>query len=154
MHLDDQTRALMIENESETVSTQDIRNFLFLIPENVPEQERSVVLAAARRMTEHGYVYLAEGGRKDAEDIEQIRHLPLSMEHMPAFGLTTTVVVLHREDLAQKALETYPDAQVFLMHQCASIGVEKEAGPTIASEHYFSHLRPWLVTGQMAAIRH
>ncbi len=156
MNLLDQSHGSLIERqplEAEAPAAHGIRNFLFLIPENVPERERSVVIAAARRMTEHGYVYLAEGGRKDAEDCDEVRHLPLNIEHLPAFGLTTTVVVLHREDLAQKALDTYPDAQVFLLHEGTSTSAESDSSASSA-EHYFSHLRPWLVTGQMAAIRH
>ncbi len=157
MNLLDQTREPQTENllsDNETSATQSIRNFLFLIPENVPELERSVVLAAARRMTEHGYVYLAEGGRKDVEDCDEVRHLPLNAQHLPAFGLTTTVVVLNREELAKQALETYPDAQVFLLNLQSSSVLGDEAPASGGTCHYFSHLRPWLVTGQMAAIRH
>ncbi|MDB6118473.1 MAG: hypothetical protein JWO08_2254 [Verrucomicrobiaceae bacterium] len=156
MQLLDQTRELQTEtllSDDETPSSQSIRNFLFLIPENVTELERAVVLAAARRMTEHGYVYLAESGRKDVEDCHEVRHLPLNAQHLPSFGLTTTVVVLNREELARKALETYPDAQVFLLNLRSAFTAGEESTATAGTCHYFSHLRPWLVTGQMAAIR-
>ncbi len=134
----------------------EIRNFLFLIPDSVSQPDRDAVVSVARRMTEHGYVYLAEAGRHDAEDCKDVRHLPLNEAHLPAFGLTTTVVAVDRQDLAQAALAAYPDAQVFLLNTSTNAlkaAAEQAATTTAMAEHYFHYLRPWLVTGQMAAIR-
>ncbi|MDB6139770.1 MAG: hypothetical protein JWO94_2842 [Verrucomicrobiaceae bacterium] len=138
---------------SEYTPLRGIRNFLFLIPEDAVEPERTVVLNAARRMTEYGYVYLAEGGRKEVEDCKDVRHLPLNDQYLPAFGLINTVVVLNREDLAQLAHQTYPDAQVFLLTPVSSTAGQTEEQVVMTADHYFSCLRPWLVTGQMAAVR-
>lgn len=155
MHLHNQQRTQSSKRRlpaSDVSPGESIRNFLFLIPDTVSELERSAVLAAAHRMTECGYVYLAEAGRKETEDREEIRHLPLNERHLPAFGLTTVVVVLHRLDLAQKALEIYPDAQVFLLSPGESGSLTKLARPT-DTDHYLSYLSPWFMTGQMAAMR-
>ena len=139
---------------TETSASLTHRNFLFLMPGTVSELERSIVMVAARRMTESGYVYMAVEGQKEMEDRDGVRFLPLNDENLPAFGLMTTVVVLHHNELAEFALETYPDAQVFLLNPRAVDSSQDSATPAATEgNHYFSHLRPWLMTGQMSSIR-
>lgn len=139
-----------------SATPESIRNFLFLLPSGVPEREKNVVLQAAQRMTGAGYVYVAEAGRKDAEDCQEVRHLPLNEHRLPAFGLTTVVVVAHRLELARRAVETYPDAQVFLLHPSPQVA-ENEGEPPMQSqssaEPHFAPLHAWLKSGQMAAVR-
>ena len=155
LHTSSQSTSEDASIPSEETAPREIRNFLFLIPDSVSDADRDAVVSVARRMTEHGYVYLAEAGRHDAEDCKEVRHPPLNEARLPAFGLTTTVVAVGREELAQAALAAYPDAQVFLLNGCSNAlkAAAEQAAASALVEHYFHYLRPWLVTGQMAAIR-
>lgn len=124
------------------------------MPEGVTALERSIVMVAARRMSNEGYVYMAVAGQREMEDRENIRYLPLYAEQLPSFGLMTTVVVLHHYELAARALDSYPGAQVFLLNPRVTEATQEEAANgSLSASQYFAHLRPWLVTGQMVSTR-
>lgn len=139
---------------SEVSAEKTYRNFLFLMPASVSELERSIAMVAAKRMAGEGYVYMALAGQREMEDRDGIRFLPLNTE-LPSFGLMTTVVVLHDQDLAKEAMTTYPDAQVFLLNPKMHAETQEEAmEQTLCQGHYFCHQHPWLIKDQIQQVHH
>ena len=91
------------------------RNYLFAITDNASPIERAILFAAAERMREHGYVYIADVACNETHDVDDVRFLPLRYGQLPRFGELTMIVVLNDQDLAAAATALHPEALTFVL---------------------------------------
>ena len=97
-------------------SSVSVRNYLFIVPDELSHYERAVLKATAARLTEFGYVYVADVCQLDVEDRDHARHLPLKNRMIPPFGILDTAVIFHDLRMAREVGRLHPEARLYVLN--------------------------------------
>lgn len=95
---------------------QPVKNYLFIVPDDLSHYERAVLKATTIRMTEFGYVYVADVRQREIEDLDHVRYLGMANRMLPQFGALEAVIIFHDESLVAEARRTYPDTRLYVLN--------------------------------------
>lgn len=93
-----------------------VKNYLFIVPCQLGDFEKAILQATAKRMSQFGYVYVADVSQSTMEDRDNVRYMPLHLGRLPCFGSVESVIVFHDEGLIEEAAGTYPGARFFVLN--------------------------------------
>lgn len=91
----------------------NLKNYLFLVPDELNAFERAILISTATKMCRYGLVFVSDITQKRIERIDGVYYLPFCIEKMPEFCDLEAVVVMHHELLALLAARLYPSARLF-----------------------------------------
>ncbi len=97
----------------------EMKNFLFIIPDELSPLENAILAVTIGRMAHYGYVYVADVQQHHVEDRDCARYMPLRNDAMPCFGRIDSVLIFHDGDYETPARKSYPDARIMIFNPTA-----------------------------------